>query len=346
MLSGLSVLLAEGWILKLFLDRTLDPAAALVLHLAMSGMLLLWAFSRAHQNKKAILHFLLAIFTAFLGPVGTAGFFLTSVFYFLFNISPIPVQEYFKTLFPVLKKNEVEKMFDQMACGHTERFEQNSVVPFIDILRYGNQRQKQAMIVLLINNFHAKFASVLKEALNDKDNSIKVLAAMGMTQIENSFTERGMEIGGGMEDPEKIPPDVFKSLGLHLDEYAYSGILDETQRRNFQERSIHAYEKYLSNCPHDHEIGTKLGRALLRTGRYEESAKRFEEAMHHGGQSVNLLTWELECLYRQGQYEKLRRKAARHFDELSAMNESIPDEIHRVLMTWGRPEPASHSRAR
>jgi hypothetical protein len=240
--------------------------------------------------------------------------------------------ELYDSIFPKVEKEDMEHLFDQLIAGDNGRFEKNSVVPFMDILKKGTDKQKQAMLILVINHYDPKFAPVLKEALNDDDSSVRVLAATGMSKIDSQFTERNLSLEK-MEDGQKNP-DHHKNLGLLYDDYVHSGILDDARDSEYSERAIQNYLEHLRYHPEDLAMRVKVNRMLLKSGRVQEAAKGFEESIENGFKTTSMLLWYFECLYRLGQFEKLRQQIAENFDDLVRDKDSFPFDIFDIVNAW------------
>ena len=337
-LISIPLLILESGILFLFLNQTIDPLLLIYSHLMITAALGLYAYYRVRVGKRAHFHILLCLTTGILGPLGILGTLFSILLYSYFKGSLPPILESYDSLFPNVGKTEVEKLFEQLHFGNLEQYNNDSVVPFIDILNYGDQRQKQALIVLLINNYHSKFSPVLKQALNDEDNSLRVLAAMGIAQIENDFMKRTLEIEKNTS-LNSNDPEHWKTLGQHYDNYAYSGILDKVRESKYREMAITAYKEYLQFNPGDPNIVFNLGRTLLRNGNTLEASNCFEDSINKGIQSPAILFWYFESLYRLHQYHKLRTAIQSHYDQMSKIQNDIPLDLLNVLKIWIRPQP-------
>jgi tetratricopeptide (TPR) repeat protein len=204
----------------------------------------------------------------------------------------------------------------------------------MDVLRYGNQRQKQTLIPLIINNYHRNFAPVLKEAIKDEDNSIRVLASMGMAQIENQYMRRAIEIETKKRKANKSDKIYLKILGRHYDDYAHCEILDEIMQTDFRNLAIKSYEEYLHSNPLDGDVLFWLARAFLRNGKPEEAVIEFEVALKNKLLLPQNFIWYLESLYRLQKYGELRDVACEYIRHLNIAEGVIPPEVNKTLNIW------------
>jgi tetratricopeptide (TPR) repeat protein len=331
---ALLALCTEVWVLKFWFDKGLNLATVAGIHLGVVVTLALWTSLHQHTGQGMQLAYLLTLFTAVLGPLGTAGTLITLGLYYWFKRSATPFSEWYESLFPDFEYAEIKKLYEKAVDEKKFHSRKNPVIPFIDVLKYGTIEQKQAMIVLLIKNHHGKFANVLRKALEDKDGSVRVLAAKGMTKIEQHFLDRNMELESRYKNNKISHSEFLKTQILNDDEYLYSGILDEIRASEVRERSNQACKKYLQDHPEDLDIRFLLGRILLRDGKSDQAVDWFEECIEMGFISPSIYAWYFECMYRMGQFKKLREKTALHFNEIKEFNQVFQPDVYEVIKSW------------
>lgn len=344
LLIALPALIIECGIIIFLIDQAINSWLLFLAHITVVSALGMYAHFRAHSGEKAYFQFLLCLSTIFFGPFGIVGTLLAVFFYSFSKTYFSHDLESYDYLFPEVDKTETEKLCSTLHFGNLDHLEQNSIVPFIDILNYGSQREKQALIVLLINNYHSKFAPILKKGLNNKDNSLRVLAAMGIAQIENTFMKKAIAIES-LKNKNNIDSRYLKALGNHYDEYAYSGITDKTWEQKYRDLAVTTYNQYLQLHPEDSDVVFSVGRILLRNGDYAEAAQKFEESINRGELTPSILFWYFESLYRLGQFKKLRLAAESFHDEISKVKSEIPFEILDVVNAWIYPPQLSDEKS-
>ena len=72
--------------------------------------------------------------------------------------------------------------------------EEISTEPFADIIKYGTIIEKQKVLIKIKKYFKPEFTSLLFEAVNDSDNSIRVQAAAIIASIEENFMKEYKEL--------------------------------------------------------------------------------------------------------------------------------------------------------
>src|SRR6185436_344770 len=120
----------------------------------------------------------------------------------------------------------------------------SSVAPFSDILFFGTLAQKQELISLMSRSFQPAFAPVLRAALDDANNAIRVQAASAITLIEDDFMRRSLSLASSVREKPGDPELLLKQARLH-DDYARSGILDRDRERDSRKKALETYREYL-----------------------------------------------------------------------------------------------------
>ncbi len=328
------VFLIEVQIIQDWLNKDIGMSAFLGIHGGVVVLLAFWALMLHHFGRNMHLPPLLTLFTAVLGPFGAGGTLIVMGLYYWLKRSSTPFSDWYQALFPDFEDAEIRTILDQAISTKDLHLEQQPLVPFMDVLHYGTTQQKQAMIVLLIAHHHGKFAGVLRKALEDKDGSVRVLAAKGMTKIEQYYMDRNMDLENKYRKKKISGDDLMKLQILNDDEYIYSGILDSIRETDIRHRTIKACKIYLKKYPDNLQIRFILGRMLLRGGKVQDAAEWYEKSLRLGYKSPQIFAWYFECLYRLGQLTKLREQSAIYFDEIEQYKHVFQPDVFQVIKIW------------
>ncbi len=102
--------------------------------------------------------------------------------------------------------------------------------PMLDIMIEGTRLEKLDALGVISRRYAPAFATALRRALQDTDNSVRVLGATVLAQQHGIFAKRlGALQARAKEDPES--PDIWRSLGQACLAYAESGLLEAAQAR-------------------------------------------------------------------------------------------------------------------
>jgi hypothetical protein len=272
---------------------------------------------------------LFVIVTSALGPVGACGALFAAMLLRLWA-SGIPR---FDAWYPAAIGDgglkQPRSLYRHVMNTAAASTEGNGVVPFADVLSGGTLEQKQAVIVLIANRFRPAFAPALLGALNDEDSAVRVLAASAVARIETKFLETSiaLEARHGRESGDFA---ASWHLACHYDDYANTGLLDDTRALAARQRALDLYRRCERERPEALEVIHAISRLLVRLGREVEAVEALSPAVARGAVSAETLTWYIECLYRCGRYAALRetcRSLQRNPAALAPMSVSCLEAI-------------------
>ncbi|MBF0623408.1 MAG: hypothetical protein HQL82_01230 [Magnetococcales bacterium] len=350
MVTALGALVAEGWAMWHLLGSEygaswigiVPPAVA---HLVVLKILVTIAvyFHNRPEHCSRNMFMLLAVATAFMGVLGILGTVIAYLLHLEYNQESVSFEEWYASLFPEEERGASRELMERLQAAGEEG---GSLTPFTDVLTYGTQAQKQAMIALISRDFRPQFAPVLNQALNDPDNAVRVQAATAATHVENRFMKKSMELE---ETVARNPKDDKQLLALarHCDDYAFSGLLEAERAREYGDKALAAYRKYLTLRPDDVAVRVAVGRHLVRSHRLEEAARYLEEALRGEKPSPQLALWYMETLYQLRRFEPLEELARRYGQDFTAAA-GFPVQVVEAVGLWAgatraaTPQPAGY----
>ncbi|MCB1748305.1 MAG: hypothetical protein H6977_09655 [Gammaproteobacteria bacterium] len=249
----------------------------------------------------------LAFATALFGPLGSASTGLAFVLYVRHLRSSRPFEDWYKELFPERGRRIYERIYDELMLTVRQRESKSPVIPFADVINYGSREQKQLAISMMSRHFEPPFAPVLKRALEDTDNSVRIQAATAITNLESQFADRVMTLDKRIaRDPA---PKHLLELARHLDRYAFSGLLDGDRTQRVRTRAIETYRRYLDDEPDDLYSRVAVGRLLLRAGEVDAARDWLLATRERHGVHPSIDNWLLEAHYRRGDFDAVRALA-------------------------------------
>jgi hypothetical protein len=265
---ALAALLVETAILIATLVSLVHPLVGVGCHLAV--IYVLYLVYQRFQSAGAQVRFsgLLLVSTAALGPVGPLGTLFTKALTYWYERSSTPFDEWYESLFPETTRDGTVEFLEKvlLADGGVAP---GGVAAFTDILAFGSISQKQALLALVSRGFRPEFGPVLKLAVQDSENAVRVQAATAIGKLESAFLERGLASNRRLEErPED--PAILNELGSLYDEYAYSGILDARREYDNREIALTYYQRALL-LRKDPPVLLAVARLLLRNKRHAEA---------------------------------------------------------------------------
>lgn len=328
-LLALGTEIVECGIVWCLLRTAISPYAVLIAHIAVAVSLCLYAWSLARKDQDLRLSLMLVSFTVFLGPLGGIATLAVVAMTSRFSSTARRFEEWYGDLFPEEAKRDdiLDRLANENASG------KDSVTPLIDVLNFGTHSQKQALITLMASNFRPAFAKVLKTALDDANNAIRVQAATAITRIEADFMRHTLEWTRAVE-AQPNDADVLRSIARHYDDYAYIGLLDPARESECRAKALAYYKRYIQLAPSDREARLAVGRILLRGGDYGRGAAWFEEIENlETARSAEGSMWYMESLFHSGRLDQLRTLISEREVAPDASG-NFPVEVLETLKLW------------
>ncbi|MBF0420732.1 MAG: cyclic nucleotide-binding domain-containing protein [Magnetococcales bacterium] len=326
-----------GLLLGIFWDYGRNPLAKpylmMLLHVVLTLVLGLLAWYRQKNNPAPCLngfYVLLAVATGLMGYIGILGILLALGLYLEYARSATSFESWYASLFPADQASAAMALMERLD-GRGDAA-QVALTPFRDILTYGTQGQKQAMIAKMSRHFKPSFASVLREAVNNPDNSIRVQAASAIAHVENSFMATSIKlermlVGKGHDRDLKL------RVARHYDDFAFTGLLDPMREEENRKKAIAGYRSCLAMDPKDQGVVLALGRTLVRSGELAEAVEFFASAMQQGHESRHMVIWFMETLYQLGHHDQLN-SVARQYRGLLTGDEDWLIPIRDAVDLW------------
>jgi hypothetical protein len=191
-LVALVALAAECALMRYYLADGL-AWIALTAHVAVSLALSAWWRLSSAARADIRLPMLLTVSTAALGHAGAAGTLVTIMLAHWYGRNALPFEEWYQSLFPDTERDDNVEMLNRIADAESR--DGGSVSAFNDVLAFGSLPQKQSLIALIGSSFRPLFGPVLKKALLDNNNAIRVQA--GATLARTSLRRLSLQRTSG-----------------------------------------------------------------------------------------------------------------------------------------------------
>lgn len=312
----------------------------MTVHLLWAVVLGGWAYRGPQAIKDRRFPWLLALWTPLTGPIGAGGCLLTLFFSCLYHRDATRFEDWYASLFPELKIRQPQLLVESIERSGSAGSPTAEVLPFTDVLSFGTKEEKLEAIIRMTRKFQPGFAPLLKQALNDPINAVRVQAAAAITKIENDFLNESERLARQAEE-RTDDPELLREIGKYCDDYAFTGLLDSLREQDNRARALTAYRDYLRHVPEDWEIRLAAGRIFMRQGDYRQAAGWFEDSLATGCAIPQMVLWLMEALSRLGRYEEVRKLARRYLQELQDETEFSPEIIGAVRLWAGDALPSA-----
>lgn len=304
-IAAILAFIAESAILFLFLYLDIHVVFFLVLHLIVLLFLLLlvrFIFQRGEDLNYPLL-LLVAVFGT--GPFGAAGFLVFAALRPIYSYFSTPASVWFEGLFPEHQQSQFSTIYQRITSGWDDYSQLSEISSFQDLFNYGTLSQKQTVLDAIVKDFDPIYAPILKRALDDPHNTVRIQAAAIVAKIDLDFDE---QLKKNMRAYSETPddPDVILKLAQHYDSFTSSGIMDAMREKEIGERAIYYYREYLKINPDDRNIWFTVGRLIFHDKNYSGYLSWFKEYRTKFGEPARIAqTWYQESLYRLHKYEEL-----------------------------------------
>ncbi len=304
----------------------------LLFHILIVNGCILYVFACKIFERDLRFPLLLAILTAGLGPFGPAIYLLTLLLYFVFSVTAWAQKDLFAALFPEVKADASEVVYERILQG-LDVFYEAKTLPFVDVVMFGNEKQKRLAIEKMLRYYRPDFATALKQALQDSNNGIRVLAATAINTLDRHYFKTFLEFEKLYRKNSSELEHTLK-FAAHCDLYLRSGVLEETRLKKIIDCAVEAYEKCLEIKPNQQVLQEHLARLYLQKGRADQSIALLENYINaEAPLSSGISKWIMASLFSTKDYAGIRAfaKKQKHVEESSA--DSL--EVNGLLAVWG-----------
>jgi tetratricopeptide (TPR) repeat protein len=295
-------------------------------------MLLAWRLGWLAQDRphdRTMWHLVLIGAVAVLGMPGAAACLVGFVAHHGFARHSRPFQEWYHELFPEEHHDLAERLYEELARTAHRQGQDAEVVPFVDVIRHGKTAHKRIAIGLMSRHFRPEFATALRLALADIENSVRIQAATAIAGVENRFLERMMSLREQLAQRES--KSLLLDLARQYDRYAFCGLLDEDRERRNREDARAFFARYLELEPADVEARVAYGRLLLKLGQLEQAREWFADTRARHGGTTRMDSWFMQTLYELRDFAALRTLAQ---EVAATLPEDMPSVFRETVQLW------------
>ena len=277
------------------------------LHITASAIVGLWTFvNRRKSNGQHFSSFLLPL-TLAAGPFGIIICLIASLTHALSAPYAMSPSEWIESMFEREPDSESVRLFERITQRMDDFEDAEKVEPFRDILIGGTILQKQMAAAKIARYFRPQFAPLLLQAANDPNAAVRVQAATALAKIERDVMTRYIRLENALKSLDNDDPAKLK-LAEFYDDYAFSGLLDDTYRQNLRDKAIVIYKACLATT-NDPDCRLRLGRLYLRQNQNEAARDCLMPLVNASADARTARYWYMEALFRLHQYDELRALA-------------------------------------
>ena len=326
--TGLGVL--EVGLLFLAVEHKANVQALMGVHFLVCAGLWLqasrkpWRFLQAYK-------LLLVLSTALFSIVGACAVLVGYVFTLtLDKLKPAHFDETYDELFDISPEDADTHVFRHVQ--HYNVVGAPLVVndQLLDMFQHGSSIEKQTVLSVVNNSYQPKFAKILRLALQDTDNVIRIQAAAILADLEQRQQQKLIELEAAAKNKKTTQAQL--ELAQHYDDISHSGVVDQVRRSKLLNKAAAIFEKVHAEDTASADIAKKLARVYYRLDRAPDAARviaPFAETL----EDISLSLWYLELLFVTGKTKELRQMAAKLWPQVEN-NHAYPIKLQKAVQLW------------
>lgn len=290
---------------EIFLVLSLSSLAAFFAWHLLVILILIMYVSFAYRHQGNLLYpLLLLVLTLCAGPFGLGTFLLTALLEPLFSLFATQKNTWLESLFPKTNITPFEEIIQRIGSRWDDYGHLNEASSFKNLFTYGSLLDKQTVLDTIATDFDPQYAPLLKEALNDSQNAVRIQAAAISTKIDNDFDKELKKLQK-LHQESQDDLNTLLRLAEHTEAYTFAGVLDDLRQKEIAAIAVKYYRAYFQVNPESKNIWLAIGRLLF----YQKDYADFILWYREGKKKFKILptilhSWYLESLYKLGRYDE------------------------------------------
>jgi len=194
---------------------------------------------------------------------------------------------------------------------------------------------------MIARNHRPAFTPVLKAALNDSANEIRVQAATAIARLTDDHLKQIQKLEDRLARfTDDL--DTREALAKAYDDYAYSGLLDADHKLQARSKALELWMAICHARPENEHAMLRVGRLLMRMEKWTLATQWWERIFDDGRATPQSLVWYLECLFRAGRLAELRTLAASALPKIES-DRSVSRKAAQAVRAWAGTVPGAPS---
>lgn len=259
----------------------------------------------SNQGNDTRFPYLCVLMNFFLGPFGLLVSVISWLMYKIHNRSRASWSNLLEELFPEEAKQKNAELLYRILLGWEQVGSVVTSRSYYEIIRFGTEEQKQAAIEKMLDHFQPEFLPILKEALNDSSNAIRVQGATALRALEDQFSDQYLSLKERIEE-SPLNSILRLEFAKHCETWATSNLLSKKDEEQIFAESILAYQEYVKKHPKDDQTKLTLARLLLNIGEKDKACSLIDQCRLPNDQAAFL---KMETLYSDKRFAEIKKMA-------------------------------------
>lgn len=332
-IANIFYFLVAGYSSKIAFAGSISFITLLLVQIPLIALSFLMAYFYRKRGWNLCFPLLTSLSLVFLGALGPLFILSSASLYVIFN-KFTKLRASYKDLFYVSEKyNLTEIIYERLTYGQDNFNPEKLPTIFLDILIYGSEKQKRIAIDRILRHFRPEFSTTLYKALNDKSNSIRVLAASSINRIDAQYMRQNHLLEKKYLDKPDSQENVV-DYAAHCEAFSRLAFIDEQRRDHLRDKAIELYEDYHKHHPKNHIVALSLSRLYYLCGQYEEAATALKDYVKNAAtHNEEIYRWYLSAIFELQRYDEIRELAANKLLQMRGTSVEY-DKILEQIVLW------------
>ncbi len=207
----------------------------------------------------------------------------------------------------VINKFEIKPIEDRL-----------NLLNYRQILKGEDVQLKINLISMLSFNPIRENVLLIKEALFDKNEMIRILASNSLQKMDDYYVNEITKLENKLKK-DKSAKNYFELAKIY-DEYIYSTLLPEDIVDFYTEKMLNYFEKAYNFSNKDKEISEKYIRACIRFNRLKKAEELIETHLKLYPESISVRFWKFDLLLKKGKFIEIK----------NMIREIDPDDVKKI----------------
>lgn len=228
----------------------------------------------------------------------------------------------------ILKKRGEDKdialTLQKLSYKKTERLSDRlDILSYKEILASADEFQKINLIGMLSFNPTKENVSLIKSALDDNIEMVRILASTSLQKMDAMFVSKILELKEVDGDGERF----YLTVAQIYDDYVYSGLIAKENESFYISKMLEYYKKGYESAKSD-EAAKKYIRALIRFGKIDEASSICKGFGEQKQNETAIKFWMAEICFKQKDFDGVKNILA------SVNHEKIGFEPYKKSIGW------------
>ena len=228
-LVAVATVIVEGALAMAAVGGWLRGPIALLAHVLVLWLLVLWTRRCVFAGDGAGPAALLVLSTAIVGPLGGLGVLAVMLMVRGRRLSSRLLAEWYDRIAFSTKTNPVSRLAETIAIGRTVNLAAPLPSSFMDVIERGSLSERQTVLGLIARRFNVDYLPALHLALRSPEPIIRVQAAAVAAHIRGDLNAKVLSELARCLDAAVQPGDALRVAG-RIDLAIASGLVEEAER--------------------------------------------------------------------------------------------------------------------